>query len=157
MKKLISAALLVILSVALFAGCSANNGASSGESTVYVGNTVNLMDMYTVTDPEGVEYDQRVALYAPVIQGNDEYDEGQRELFVVLYGKDDQGVYMYTVMIFDTEAHAAAYAAEKGYTVDGKAVINKNDASFFVAMSSFIPNFQTWIDNNKLSGMIELD
>ena len=156
MKKLISLVLLAVMSIAMFAGCS-GNVAPSEEKTAYIGNKVNLYDMYTVTDPEGVEYDQRIALYAPVLESDDAYASGQRDLFVVFYGKDDQGVYMYTVMIFDTEANAAAFAAEKGYTADGKAVINTSDATFFAAMSSFIPNFQTWIDNNKQSGMIELD
>lgn len=156
MKKLISVALLAIMSIAMFAGCS-GNGTSSGGKTAYVGNKVNLYDMYTVTDPEGVEYDKRVALYAPVLESDENYASGHRELFIVLYGKEDQGVYMYTVEIFDTEANAAAYAAEKNFTADGKAVISSNDASFFVAMSSFVPDFQTWIDNNEQSGMIELD
>ena len=156
MKKLISLVLLAVMSLALFAGCS-GTGAPAGETTAYVGNKVNLYDMYTVTDPEGVEYDKRVALYAPVLESDENYASGQRDFFVVLYGKNDQGVYMYNVFIFDTEANAAAYAAGHNCTADGKAAISSNDASFFVAMSSFIPNFQTWIDNNLQSGMIELD
>ena len=156
MKKLVSIALIAVMSIALFAACS-GPAVPSGETTAYDGNKVHLYDEYTVTDPEGVEYDQRIALYAPVLESDDAYASGQRDLFVVFYGKDDQGVYMYTVMIFDTEANASAYAAEKGYTADGKAVVSSNDATFFAAMSSFIPNFQTWIDNNKQSGMIELD
>ena len=156
MKKLISLVLLTVMSLALFAGCS-GTGAPVGETTAYVGNKVNLYDSYTVTDPEGVEYDKRVALYAPVLESDENYASGQRDFFVVLYGKDDQGVYMYNVFIFDTEEHAAAYAAEHNCTADGKAAVSSNDASFFVAMSSFIPNFQTRIDNNLQSGMIELD
>lgn len=41
MKKLISVALLAIMSIALFAGCS-GNGTSSEKKTAYIGNKVNL-------------------------------------------------------------------------------------------------------------------
>lgn len=120
-------------------------------------NTVNLMDMYTVTDPEGVEYDQRTALYMPYIEGSEEYNAGMRYSFMVFYGKDGQGVYLYTVSIFDTEENAAAYAAQNEVEADGTAVVMTNDATFFAAMSAFIPDLQTWIDNNMMSGYMELD
>lgn len=154
MKKLLAILMILVMTAGIPVACSAP---AATENTEAPSNEVNLLDMYTVKDPEGVEYDQRVALYAPVIPSADEYADGQRELFVVFYGKDNQGVYMVTVVIFDTEENAATYAAEKGYTADGKAVISTNDTSFFVAMSSFIPDLQTWIDNNQQSGMIELD
>ena len=184
MKKLIAVLLVAVMAVSLFAACSGNNDKPADPTEAPatevpatevpatevpvtevpatpepepVDNTVNLMDMYSVTDPEGVEYDKRVALYAPILESDENYASGQRYFFVVLYGKDDQGVYMYNVFIFDTEEHAAAYAAENNCTADGKAAVSSNDASFFVAMSSFIPNFQAWIDNNLQSGMIELD
>ena len=121
-------------------------------------NTLNLMDMYTLTDPEGVEYDTRTALYMPFIEGNDEYASGQRHSFCVIYAKDGQGVYMYNVTIFDTEENAAAYGAQVPEAeIDGTAAIETSDAAFFQAMSAFIPDAQTWVDNLMASGYMELD
>ena len=58
---------------------------------------------------------------------------------------------------FETEDEAAAYAEANGGTADGAAAVSTSDASFFAAMASFIPDLATWIDNNKASGMMELE
>ena len=121
-------------------------------------NTVDLMGMYTVTDPEGVEYDTRVALYMPVIESDEHYADGCRYIFCVLYGLENKGVYMYNVEIYETPEQAEAYMAQAGNgEVDGTACIVASDASFFAAMESFVPDLDTWINNQMASGMMELE
>jgi len=124
-----------------------------------VDNTVNLLDMYSVTDPEGVEYDQRTVLYTEVTEEYDEtmYAAGIRHDFCVLYGKDGQGVYMYEVMVFETEEQAAAYAETEGASRDGVCTVLESDASFFEMMSAFIPDLQAYIDMMLQMGMTELN
>lgn len=120
-------------------------------------NQVKLNDVYTVTDPEDVEYDKRVVLYKPLIEGTDEYSAGQREAFCVVYSKEDKGQFMYEVTSFDTKENAEAYQKQvKNSTIDGTVVISTSDAKFFASMESFIPNATTWTDNLKASGMMEL-
>ena len=132
----------------------AENGGDAGSGA----SSVNLKDMYTVADPEGVEFDQRVALYMPILESDEHYADGCRYTFTVLYGLAGKGVYMYNVEIYETEEQAAAYlaAAESGQ-VDGTAYITTSDAAFFAAMESFIPDLDTWINNMMASGMMELD
>ena len=113
--------------------------------------------MYSVEDHEGVEYDQRTALYMPVLESDEHCADGARHLFAVYYGKDGKGVYMYSVEIFDSKESATAYQENTGAgEVDGVAYITVSDANFFTAMESFIPDLQTFIDNSMASGMIEV-
>ncbi len=154
MKKLFAVWMAAALLVCTLAGCGGKNPDGGAQD----GSTVNLMDLYTVEDPEGVEYDQRVALYKPFLESDDHYADGAREMFFVYYGKDGKGVYMYNVEIFESEESAAAYLETAGVgEVDGKAYVATSDADFFAAMESFIPDLQTWIDNCMASGMIEVD
>lgn len=128
-------------------------GSSAAEAS-----QVNLMDMYTVTDPEGVEYDQRVALYQPVLESDENYAAGQRDVFAVLYGKDGKGVFMYDVIVFDTADSANAYQKNAGSgQVDGTVYVKESGAELFAAMESYVPTFQTWIDNMMASGMVEVE
>ena len=152
-------AVLSVFTITLLAGCSQGNPDNTSDpQDEQKENTVNLMDMYTVTDPEGVEYDERIALYMPVLESDpDSYNIGIRHLFAVLYGKEGKGVYMYDVQVFDTEEHAAAYAAEAGATADGVVCVSTSDEAFFVAMESFIPDLATFVDNMKQSGMTEFE
>lgn len=140
---------------------ASGSATASGSSTTAEGgdsSTVNLMDYYTVTDPEGVDYDQRVALYMPLLESDDHYADGCREVFTVLYGKDGKGVYMYNVEIYETEEQATAYMESAGNgQVDGTAYITTSDAAFFTAMESFVPDFDTWVNNMMASGMMELE
>ena len=140
---------------------ASGSAAASGSSAVSEGSdssTVNLMDMYTISDPEGVDYDQRIALYMPILESDEHYADGCRELFTVLYGKDGKGVYMYNVEIYETEEQATAYMESAGNgEVDGTAYITTSDAAFFAAMESFVPDFDTWINNMMASGMMELE
>ncbi len=174
MKKLFALLMAAMMLVCMLAGCGEqkNNGNAQGEPNQGNVDTpqdetdpsgeddsvVNLMDMYSVEDPEGVEYDQRVALYMPVQESDESYATGVRHDFAVLYGKENKGVYMYDVEMFDSEESATAFqeAAGEG-TVDGTAYIAESDADFFAAMEAFIPDFQTYIDNMMMSGMVELD
>lgn len=159
MKKIFAILMSVLMLAGMLAGCG-NQGTNGGDTKPKEGDasTVNLMDMYSIKDPEGVEYDKRVALYMPVLESDESYATGSRHVFVVLYGKDGQGVYMYNVEIFDSEESAAAFQAEAGNgKVDGTAYISESDATFFAAMAEFIPDFQTYIDNMMMSGMVELD
>jgi len=120
--------------------------------------TVNLMDMYTVTDPEGVEYDQRIALYKPILESDDHYADGCRYMFSVLYGKEGKGVYMYSVEIYETEKQAADYQATTGTgEVDGVVYVVTSNADFFASMESFVPDLDTWINNLSESGMTEIE
>lgn len=153
MKKWFALTLAAVMLLCLFTGCDSKAGPGGGADS----STVNLMDLYTVTDPEGVEYDQRVALYKPVLESDEHYADGARESFCVLYGKDGKGVYMYSVETFETQEQAEAYLAESevGKT-DGSVYINETDADFFAAMEAFMPDLQSWIDNMMLSGMMEL-
>lgn len=140
---------------------ASSSAAASGSSAAVEGgdsSTVNLMDYYTVTDPEGVDYDQRVALYMPILESDDHYADGCREMFTVLYGKEGKGVYMYNVEIYETEEQATAYMESAGNgEVDGTAYITTSDAAFFTAMESFVPDFDTWVNNMMASGMMELE
>lgn len=159
MKKVISLLMAVLMVACLLAACgNSNSDTNAGKNPDADATVVNLMDMYTVKDPEGVEYDQRTALYAPILESDESYATGARNTFVVLYGKEGKGVYMYTVTIFDTEESAKAYADEAGAgTVDGTAHVATSDADFFTTMESFIPDLQTWINNLMQSGMVEVD
>ena len=121
-------------------------------------NTVNLMDLYTVTDPEGVEYDTRRVFHSETTEDNYYYASGLRHEFNVLYGKDDKAVSMCSVMVFETGEQAAAYVEEEeSGTVDGSCVVTVSDASFFEMMSAVIPDLQGWIDNLTTSGMTEIE
>ena len=124
-----------------------------------VDNTVNLMDMYTVTDPEGLEYDQRIVLYAEITEEYDEtmYAAGIRHDFVVVYGKDNQGVFSYEVLVLETEEQAAEYAERNEGTQDGVCAILESDASYFEMMSAFLPDLQAYIAMMVGMGMTELD
>ena len=178
MKRFIAILMTSLLLLCLLAGCSssgktatgsssstgsgnASSAAASGSSAAVEGgdsSTVNLMDYYTVTDPEGVDYDQRVALYMPVLESDEHYADGCREVFTVLYGKEGKGVYMYNVEIYETEEQATAYMESAGNgEVDGTAYITTSDAAFFTAMESFVPDFDTWVNNMMASGMMELE
>ena len=140
------------------ASSSASAAGSSSASESGDGATVNLMDYYTVTDPAGVDYDQRIALYMPVLESDEHYADGCREVFTVLYGKDGKGVYMYNVEIYETEDQATAYMESAGNgEVDGTAYITTSDAAFFTAMESFVPDLDTWVNNMMASGMMELE
>ena len=159
MKKLFAVLMAAVLLVCMLAGCgdSGENpqGGNSGNDDPTV---VNLMDMYSVKDPEGVEYDKRIAYYMPVLEGSEDYARGLRNLFTVLYGKDGKGVFMYDVQIFDSEASAKAFQTEQGEgTVDGTAFIMETDAAFFAAMEAFMPDLQGWIDSFGQAGYIDLD
>lgn len=156
MKRLLVVWMAAVMLVYTLAGCGAktpDGGGAQSDSSV-----VNLMDMYSVEDPEGVEYDQRTALYMPVLESDELYASGARHVFSVYYGKEGKGVYLYAVTIFDSEESASAYQESVGAgEVDGTAHIGTSDADFFTAMESFIPDLQTWIDNSMASGMIEVE
>ena len=193
MKKLISVLIVVLMTAALFAGCSGNTDkpadptaapATDAPATEVpatevpatevpatdapveteapteepaADNIVNLMDMYTVTDPEGLEYDTRRVFYSETPEDDFFYGSGLRHSFNVIYGKDDKAVYMYSVSVFETEEQAAAYVEEEeSGTVDGNCVISVTDTSFFEMMASMIPDLQGWIDNLITSGMTEI-
>ncbi len=157
MKKFLAMVFAVIATLCLFAGCDLLPTETPTEAPEDP-TKVNLMDLYTVSDPEGVEYDQRVALYAPILEDDESYAAGARDSFSVFYGKDGKGVYMFSITIYETAEQASAYLAEAGMgTVDGTAYITTSDASFFQLMEEFIPDLQTWIDNLQLSGYITLD
>jgi hypothetical protein len=184
MKRIATLLLALLMLVCVLPGCSSPKGSAQATATVgsnataeptatgtatlasTVGSAdtadtsvVNLKDMYTVTDPEGVDYDTRVALYMPVLESDEHYADGCRYMFAVLYGKDKKGVYMYSVEIYETKEQAAAYMASQDNKgeVDGVAYIVRSDATFFVKMESFIPDLDTFISNMEQSGMMELD
>ena len=188
MKKLICVLIVVLMAAALTAGCSGSTKPAEPTSAPVVtdapatevpatevpateapateapteepaaDDTVNLMDMYTVTDPEGVEYDTRRVFHSETPEDDFFYGSGLRHSFNVIYGKDDKPVYMYSVSVFETEEQAAAYAEEEeAGTVDGNCVVGVTDASFFEMMASMIPDLQGWIDNLITSGMTEID
>ena len=167
MKRFIAIFMTLLLVLCVLTSCSSSgktatssgsSAASSGSSDSAEGGdsaSVNLMDYYTVTDPAGVDYDQRVALYMPVLESDEHYADGCREVFTVLYGK---GVYMYNVEIYETEEQATAYMESAGNgEVDGTAYVTTSDAAFFTAMESFVPDFDTWVNNMMASGMMELE
>lgn len=131
--------------------------ADSAAASDSASDTVNLMDLYTVTDPADVSYDRRVVLYKPLIESDDHYADGCRDTFTVLYGLNGKGVYMYSVEIYETAEQAQAYrdAADNG-EVDGNVYITTSDAAFFTAMESFVPDFDTWVNNMTASGMMDI-
>lgn len=158
MKKLLAILMVLMMTVGMLAACKAPAATDNGTEAEAASNELNLMDMYTIQDPEGVEYDQRTALYAPTLESDENYARGVRHTFVVFYGKDGKGVYMYEVTVCDTPENAEAYKtlvdADK---VDGNVVIVTSDAAFFTAMESFIPDLKTWIDNMSASGLMPLE
>lgn len=177
MKRFAAMLMTLLLLVCVLPGCSSTKetGSTNGpESSASTGSaaasndaassdsddssTVNLMDYYTVSDPEGVDYDQRIALYMPLLESDEHYADGCRELFTVLYGKDGKGVYMYNVEIYETEEQATSYMETAGSgEVDGTAYITTSDEAFFTAMESFVPDLDTWVSNMMASGMMELE
>lgn len=186
MKKIVSLLIAAVMVVALFAGCTGSNKpadptaapateapATDAPATEVpatevpvteapteepaADNTVNLKDFYTVTDPEDLEYDVRKVFYSETTEDNFFYASGLRHEFNVLYGKENKGVYMYSVMVFETEEQATAYVEEEeAGTVDGNCVVTVTEMSFFEMMSSMIPDLQGWIDNLTTSGMTEI-
>jgi len=181
MKRLLAMLLCVMMVLCLFAGCgdkaeapatenttaaeptvesteTAENETTEDTTAAVADNQLDLMGDYVVTDPEGVEFDQRIALYKPTVPGTEEADAGMTDMYMVFYGKENKGVYLYNVMVFETTEQAAAYAAGNDkMTVDGNILINVSDAAFFAAMEAYIPNLETWINNNMASGMMEID
>lgn len=179
MKRFAAILMVLVLMLGVFSACGQENEPSgetseppteptsaatepaetepAGEEEPAAENTVDLMGLYTVTDPEGVEYDERVALYMPVLESDEHYADGCRYVFTVFYGLEGKGVYMYNVETYETEEQAAAYAESTGTAADGTAVVSESDASFFAAMESFIPDLDTYISNNMASGMMELE
>lgn len=172
MKRFAAIAIVLVLMLGVLSACGTESGKPSpapaettpaetapNESAAPVAdNQVDLNGVYTVTDPEGVEYDTRVALYRPVLETEESYAAGCRDIFTVLYGLDGKGVYMYSVEVFETEEEAEAYAATQSVgEVDGKVYVTSSDASFFTAMESFIPDLNSWIDSQMASGMMEID
>lgn len=156
MKRVIAILLALLALSCVLTGCSSqeNEVPEDGEES---SDTVNLMDVYSVTDPENLEYDRRVALYMPVLESDEHYSDGCRSLFTVLYGLDGKGVFMYSIEIYETEADAEAYQAASGSgEVDGTALVTTSDAAFFTAMESFVPDLDTWVSNLEASGMIEI-
>ena len=155
--KRITVLLLALVMMACILPSCASAEESAPETTVDPA-VVNLMDMYSVTDPEGVDYDQRIAMYMPIIESDEHYADGCRHMFVVIYGNEGKGVYMYSVEIYETEEQATEYmvAAESG-EVDGVVYIVSSDAAFFAMMESFIPDLDTWLTNLMLSGMMEIE
>lgn len=182
-KKVFSMVLVLCVLVGAFTGCAKKNDSSDKKvsteqaiSTEKVANTensvsaseastqkggakeVNLNGMYTVKDPAGVDYDTRTALYKPVVNTDDTYAEGDRYSFMVIYGKEGKGQYMYAVEIFETADQATAYQKKAGKgTVDGKAVVVTSDATFFQKMESFMPTVDDWVNNSKESGMMPVE
>ena len=151
MKKSVSLFLAAILFLCLLPSCGSSS--SSAETK----KTVNLMDQYTISDPAGVDYDQRRVFYERIKQDDNRYAIGLRTSFCVLYGKGEKGVYMYNVDVFDAPESAAAYMeVANGVEVDGKVCISKTDKDYFVKVERTYPNFQAWVDNLKESGMTEL-
>lgn len=121
-------------------------------------NVVDLKGMYTVKDPEGVEFDTRYELYMPYLKTAEEYAAGDRYTFSVIYGKDKKGQYMYAVDIFETEQQATAFQKKSGKgTVDGKAVVVISKADFFAKMEALIPTVDDWVNNMKQSGMMPIE
>lgn len=157
MKKAFAFVLAAVMMLTLVACGNADGQKDDGKKNEH---EVNLMDEYTVKDPEGVEYDQRVALYMPILESAEEYTTGARSSYTVLYGKENKGVFMTSVVIYDSEESAAAAqksSENANAKVDGKAVITESDATFFTAMEEFFPDFQSWIDTMQQAGMTQLD
>lgn len=155
MKKLLAVLMVLVMATGMLVACKAPEATDNGKEA---SNELNLMDMYTIKDPEGVEYDRRVVLYAPTLESDENYALGLRHTFEVLYGKDGKGVYMYEVAVCDTPENAAAYKELAGFDKsDGNVAIDASDAAFFAAMESFIPDLQTWVDNLSMSGFTPID
>lgn len=180
MKKLIALCLSVLMLACLLIGCAekpATEGSTAAPQTTAAPETtpapetttapetnpadennavVDLNGEYSLQDPEGVEYDERVILYAPAAE--DEEFGNTPATYNVLYGKDGKGVYMYTVAILESEEAAAAYQEmmESG-TVDDNVYVESADASFFAMMEAFIPDLQTYITTLEGAGMTKLD
>lgn len=155
-RKAIVTVMMLCVLVSIFTACT-NKNDNTGQKNLpkEESHEVDLKGMYTVKDPENVTYDTREALYKPYLKSDENYAAGARYTFVVIYGKDSKGQYMYTVEIFDTEENAKAYQKKSGKgVVDGKAVVITSDAKVFEKMEAFVPKVDNWINNLKESGMM---
>jgi hypothetical protein len=176
--KFAATVLALFLLVGTLAGCSSNAAGtqSGGSSSSAAGaqasvssnsatgkkqaSQVNLKGMYTVKDPNGVDYDARYALYKPVIKSDDDYAKGIRYIFSVIYSKANKGQYLYSVDIFETEKQAKAYMSSDGKgkgKVDGKAYVTESAADFFAKMAAYMPTADDWVKNQKQSGMMDIE
>ncbi len=160
-RKVFTVATVLFVFVGLFTACTKKNDdivqADALDTQKEESTEVDLNGMYTVQDPEGVEFDERYELYKPYIQADENYAEGARYTFAVIYAKEGKGQYMYAVDIFETKEQAIAYQEENDTgTVDGKAVVAISDADFFITMEAFVPTVDDWINNLEESGMMPI-
>lgn len=153
MKKILSFMMVLVVLIGVLAGCNSKANNKQKKET-----SVDLQGNYTVKDPEGLEYDSRTVIYKPNIAGDDVYEKGGKDSYVVIYSLEKKGKYMFNVQTFDTNENAVAYQKEQGNgTVDGKVVIVESDENFFIAMESFIPSPDDFINNMKQNGYMDLE
>ncbi len=178
MKRTLAILLSVVLTISLLAACTPADNNTEGTTTAptstaptttaptttapttapVVNNTVNLMDIYTITDPEGVEYDERIVLYKTYAAGDGMYEEGYRYSFIVVYGKETAPVFSYNVDVFETADQAEAYKvlAEGGQT-DGNVYYSTIAADFFAMMAAMIPDVASYIALQSDAGYAKLE
>ena len=116
------------------------------------------LDGYIVADPEGVEYETRLALYRPVLPGEEEAEMGITDMYMIYYYTGTDGKAQISITVFETEEQAQAYqtAAEKG-EVDGNVYISVLGEDFFIAMAAFMPDVNDMIGNMMMSGFMEME
>ncbi len=179
MKRIVSILLSAVLVLGLMVACAPADNNTEGTTTAptstaptttaptttaptttapVVNNTVNLMDIYTITDPEGVEYDERIVLHMAYAAGDSMYEEGHRHAFIVVYGKESKPVFSYNIDIFETAAQAEAYKVlvESGET-DGNAYYSTITADFFAMMAEMIPDVASYIALQTDAGYAKLE
>lgn len=178
MKRILAIVLTLVMLTAVLAACAPADNNTEGTTTAptstaptttaptttapttapVVNNTVNLMDIYTITDPEGVEYDERVVLHMAYAAGDGMYEEGYRHSFIVVYGKETVPVFSYNVDVFETADQAEAYKvmAEGGET-DGNVYYSTITADFFAMMAAMIPDVASYIALQTDAGYAKLE
>lgn len=184
MKRTLAIVLSVVLTLSLLAACIPTDNNTEGTTTAptstaptttaptttaptttaptttapVVNNTVNLMDIYTITDPEGVEYDERIVLYKTYSAGDSMYEEGYRHSFIVVYGKESAPVFSYNIDVYETADQAEAYKvlAEAGET-DGNVYYSTVTGDFFAMMAAMIPDVASYIALQTDAGYAKLE
>ena len=151
MKRVLSLILALVMTLSL---CMA----VAEEVIEFDPETMVDLDGYILVDPEGVEYETRLALYRPVLPGEEEAEMGITDMYVIYYYTGTNGKAQVSIMVFENEEQAQAYleTAQNG-EVDGNVYISVLGEEFFIAMAAFMPDVNDMIGNMMMSGFMEVE
>ena len=142
MKKITSLTLVLLMCVAMLAGCGSSNDKSSDGSnpgTMPTSEAIKISDKYTFEDPADLDFDTRYVLHvgpeSPMVVSG--ASMGLAGMYTILYAKDDIGVKEYSFTIYDSEESAqtfydqmtsAGLKVSEPLAEDGTLTLDINDA-----------------------------